>query len=234
MVTSRRREREREARRQEIVDAAEEVMRERGFWCTTMDDVAARAELSKGTLYLYFETKDALCAAIAERSIGEVSERIDREVAKAGTGREQLERMLLAYADFMSKKPHLFRMAVSWLIAGIQCEADAPALASYRERLGYVVQRMLEAIERGKRDGSIQSEIDSATLAATLWGGFLGAMLLRQSRDEVARRLPFPLPGAMDRVVDTYVETILRGIEGDRAVAEDAPPKANARKSRSR
>lgn len=212
MATSQRREREREARRQEIIEAAEEVMRERGFWCTTMEEVAARAELSKGTLYLYFETKDALCAAIAEQSIGEVGERIDREIESARSGRERLERMLLTYAEFMNTRPHLFRMAVSWLIAGIQCDSDAPALANYRERVGQVTQRMLDAIECGKKDGSIRSEVDSPTLAASLWGGFLGAMLLRQSREELARRLPFPLPVDMERVVGTYVETMLRGM----------------------
>ena len=62
MTASERREREKAQRRQEILDAARQVFFVRGFHSPTMDDVAALAEISKGTIYLYFESKEAILA----------------------------------------------------------------------------------------------------------------------------------------------------------------------------
>ena len=55
-----RREREKLAHRQDILDAAARVFAEKGFFSATLDEVAQEAEFSKGTLYLYFSSKDDL------------------------------------------------------------------------------------------------------------------------------------------------------------------------------
>ena len=62
MAVAARRERERTARREAILDAAQELIAERGVPRDANGCVAEAVELSKGTLYLYFENKDALCA----------------------------------------------------------------------------------------------------------------------------------------------------------------------------
>ena len=53
-----RKQRERERRRQQIIVAAKRVFSEKGFSKSTMEDIAREAELSPGTLYLYFKNKD--------------------------------------------------------------------------------------------------------------------------------------------------------------------------------
>ena len=58
MGIAERKERERQQRREEIIKAAEEIFFSRGTESATMDEVAERAELSKGTLYLYFKSKE--------------------------------------------------------------------------------------------------------------------------------------------------------------------------------
>lgn len=63
-----RRERERLARRQEIIDAARIVFAHKGFNDATLDDVAERAEFGKGTLYNYFDNKEALFAGVLQDS----------------------------------------------------------------------------------------------------------------------------------------------------------------------
>ncbi|MCB9599525.1 MAG: helix-turn-helix transcriptional regulator [Sandaracinus sp.] len=62
MTAAARRQREKEARREAILEAAEARLREVGPRTLTMDEVAHLAELSKGALYLYFPSKDALLA----------------------------------------------------------------------------------------------------------------------------------------------------------------------------
>jgi len=62
MTTAQRRARERARRQQEILEAAKEVFFEKGIHRATVDDVAAQAEVSKGTVYLYFQSKESILA----------------------------------------------------------------------------------------------------------------------------------------------------------------------------
>jgi len=62
-----RKERERERRRQQIIVAAKRVFSRKGFNKATMEDIASEAELSPGTLYLYFKNKDELYASLSLR-----------------------------------------------------------------------------------------------------------------------------------------------------------------------
>jgi len=56
-----------EVRREEILDSAERLFLEQGVGSTTIDQVAAGADVAKGTVYLHFESKQALLAALGER-----------------------------------------------------------------------------------------------------------------------------------------------------------------------
>src|SRR5210317_1297580 len=62
-----RKEREKERRRQQIIVAAKRVFSEKGFNKATMEDIAHEAELSPGTLYLYFKNKDEFYASLSLR-----------------------------------------------------------------------------------------------------------------------------------------------------------------------
>lgn len=63
------RKRRKEARPSELTAAALELFVEKGFAATRLDDVAARAGVSKGTLYLYFDSKEALFKAVIKEGI---------------------------------------------------------------------------------------------------------------------------------------------------------------------
>src|SRR4249920_3188746 len=62
-------ERRKDARPGELASAALELFVERGFAATRLDDVAKRAGVSKGTLYLYFDSKDDLFKAVVREGI---------------------------------------------------------------------------------------------------------------------------------------------------------------------
>ncbi|MGH2569187.1 MAG: TetR/AcrR family transcriptional regulator, partial [Bacteroidota bacterium] len=64
-----RKEREKEHRREEILNAAQRVFFEKGLQTATMDEIAEVAELSKGTLYLYYKSKEDLYLAVMIRGL---------------------------------------------------------------------------------------------------------------------------------------------------------------------
>lgn len=185
-------------------------MGKRGLWSTTMEDVAAEAELSKGTLYLYFDNRDALCAALAERTLADLLPDLERAVHAASSGLDRIRAALDFYQSFITGHPHLFRMAASWMISGIQCAPDAPDLTEYRQRLARVIAVVVAAIETGQRDGTVRPELDPRLLAVQLWSGLLGTFLVQLNREDLFQRLPFEIDA--DALVPLYVDNVVRAI----------------------
>ena len=85
------------ARPDEILDAALDAFVEKGFDAARMEDVAARAGLSKAGVYLYFESKDALLKALIVREVAPIAQRAE---ALAIAGVEDPEATLRAIATF--------------------------------------------------------------------------------------------------------------------------------------
>jgi AcrR family transcriptional regulator len=69
MGTTERREREKQRRREDILNTARTLFFEKGFRDTTIDDIARSAELARGTIYLYFENKEEIYATILEEGL---------------------------------------------------------------------------------------------------------------------------------------------------------------------
>jgi AcrR family transcriptional regulator len=91
----RRWRRRKDARPAEIVDAALAVFAERGFSAARLDDVAARAGITKGTLYLYFPSKEELFKAVVRQALLPNIERVERLLrAHPGPAAAQVELMI--------------------------------------------------------------------------------------------------------------------------------------------
>lgn len=86
-----------ERKRRAIVDAATEIFLRQGFLGASMDEVAARAEVSKQTVYKQFSSKEALFVAIVQGMTGAAGDKVQREIAELGE-RNDPEKQLLAYA----------------------------------------------------------------------------------------------------------------------------------------
>ncbi len=95
-----RREREKLQHRREIMDAATRVFALKGFFNATLDEVAQEAEFSKGTLYLYFSSKEDLLYEIIQDKSETFSELIHRCVKGERTFREELEDLYKSFAEY--------------------------------------------------------------------------------------------------------------------------------------
>ena len=82
----------REQRRQELIGAALKVFASTGVAATSVDDIVRAAGVAKGTFYLYFDTKDDIVTAVAERMVEGVGEQFD--AVMADTDRSPVERIL--------------------------------------------------------------------------------------------------------------------------------------------
>ena len=105
-----RKEREKEHRREEILDAAQRVFFDKGLPVATMDEIAVTAELSKGTLYLYYKSKEDLYLGVMMRGLQVL---LDKFTEIAGNG-QSAARMLIglgdAYVSYFNTHRDYFRM----------------------------------------------------------------------------------------------------------------------------
>ena len=93
--------RRKDARPGEIVAAALEVFAEKGFAAARLDDIAARAGVSKGALYLYFETKQDLFEAVVRDAISPNLATVEAAAAAIDLPFAQVARLLLGRASDM-------------------------------------------------------------------------------------------------------------------------------------
>jgi len=210
VAVAERRERERIARREAILDAAQRLTAEVGYQALRMDAVAEAAELSKGTIYLYFANKDALCAGVASRLIDELLPVLEKRLAKTSSGLDAARQVLQTYFDFTREHPHHFRFAVSWLSSGERMDDSTESFQRYRERVGRVLQHAVAAIERGQADGSVRADIDPLPQALQLWSSMLGVILINLNKESVSQRLPMPVD--LDQVVNLHIDAMARAL----------------------
>jgi AcrR family transcriptional regulator len=147
-------ERRKDARPQELLAAAIDLFVERGFASTRLEDVARRAGVSKGTLYLYFENKEELFKAVVRNNIVPVIGDAESSVAEFdGHSAELLRSVMMGWWDRIGAHK------VSCIIKLVMAEAgNFPELATfYQEEVINRGTRMISSmLERGIARGEFR------------------------------------------------------------------------------
>lgn len=95
------------AKRRQILDGARAVFLEKGFDAASMGEIARAAGVSKGTLYVYFESKETLFGALVKRQCGLTAERLFELDADNHDVREVLYRLGLSFVEAMVESSHV-------------------------------------------------------------------------------------------------------------------------------
>ncbi len=173
-----RKEREREARREEIISAAEKVFIEKGLSASTMDEVAESAELSKGTLYLYYRSKEDLYLAVTLRGM-EVMHRILQEAVSTGENPIKLiENLAEGYYKFFHDYRHYFHMLYFFESPDFLKQISA----GMQEQCLIVERRLwdlvISAIRKGIDAGLLHNDLDPLETGIMLWSNTNGFLRL--------------------------------------------------------
>ncbi len=203
-----RKERERERRRQQIMVAAKRVFTNKGFAKATMEDIATEAELSPGTLYLYFKNKDELYASLSLRILQYLMIRLEHVNTEPFTDAAQrLNALKEAMFDVYEFDPliliNMFHMQSSETLKNL-----SPDLLSQIETLS---RNSLKAIATIFEEDGIRKKmfIDKhpTTIADILWSLFSGIVLW-----ETSKRIIRDEKDYLKETFDTAFEIFSRGI----------------------
>jgi len=171
MGITERRQREKEQRHNDIVDAAERVFLTRGWESATMDDVAAEAELAKATLYLYFQSKEDLYAAIQLRGMAIMHSMFERAVESGPTGLERVAAIGRAYIEFARTYPDHFSAMIHFGARAPEvCERECDAVGEK------TIALVASAVQSGIDDGTIRGDLDPVRTAFILWAQTTGML----------------------------------------------------------
>lgn len=175
--TQKLRARLREATSVAILGAAEEAFAESGLHATRMDDIAARAGVSVGTLYNYFADKSALLAALVDSRRKDLLGQLD-QVLSGHTG-EPFEAQLEALLRTLFGHFEAHRRFLSILMEGEHSrDAQAmPAARRPRDTMRALYSRFETLVERGVASEALRA--DMAALYPALLMGMLRGVLVR-------------------------------------------------------
>jgi AcrR family transcriptional regulator len=186
-----RRDREKQARAEAILDAAEHVFFSKGFAQTSMDEIARQAEVSRALVYVYYKDKAALMRAIMLRAIDTLATRFERAIESADSGLAQIDRIGQAYYAFSVEEADYFNVMtdLNTFPEPVEPDQQMDALTRCRAR---IKAAMVRALENGLRDGSIAPERVANPLqtAFFLQGALHGVIM--QTRGPFARRDGYP------------------------------------------
>ncbi|MGQ0385115.1 MAG: TetR/AcrR family transcriptional regulator [Gammaproteobacteria bacterium] len=182
-----RREEEKERRRAEIVDAAEELYAEVGWDAVIMESVARKARLSRALIYVYFSDKNDLLHAITERALLDLRERFVDAAAKHEAGLDKVEAIGRAYVLFQQEKPYRFdacsRFHAHQSATGEASEAACAAAGDA------VIAEIAKALVTGQADGSVRKDLgEPAQVCVMLWAFTHGLIQVgNNKKQEIAR-----------------------------------------------
>lgn len=143
-----------ELSREQILDTAEELFSERGYHATGLKEVAERCEFSVGSIYQFFDSKDALYEEVLMRRGPEMSAEMARIAASDAPGDEQLLALTRLQVSLFRKYPAWGRLTVRVLRPGIRPGTDLPA--SFLRAFNAAIDLEARLIARGQRAGVLR------------------------------------------------------------------------------
>jgi TetR/AcrR family transcriptional regulator len=171
-----RKAKEKQSRKKAIIDAAEKIFFTQGIEKATMAEVAQEAQLSKGTLYLYFKSKEELYKAIILRAFRVLKRILRAAIDKAQTGYENLLALTTAYVDFAFEYPHYFNTILDYQNETFDLTQDETESVKALEEGNSVIGILIQTLKKGMQDGTIFCPTDPTEVAFVLWGQLTGVL----------------------------------------------------------
>ncbi|MEV4542498.1 transcriptional regulator, TetR family [Micromonospora echinaurantiaca] len=150
--------------RQRLFEAAVELIAEQGFSATTVDDIAARAGVAKGTVYYNFESKTVLFEELLRHGIGLLTAEF-RDAVAGLPPREALAALVRAELDYIRR----YR-AFAQLLLSEMWRTNREWQQTLRLLRGEAIEVIAETVRAGVASGDLPADLDVRTASSALFG----------------------------------------------------------------
>jgi TetR/AcrR family transcriptional regulator len=196
-----RKEREYFAHREEILSAAEKVFAAKGFFPTTMSDIAREAEFGTGTLYKYFKSKEDLYFTLIDEKVEEINRLVRTELSQKTSVIQRIQKVLRLQFEFIERNRDFFRIYISernrfeWTVKDELGKGLHEKMVTYIDILAGVMMQ-------GIREGEFRP-LDPVDLAHALVGivnSFVFEWLIS--------RKPYPLISKLGTILEIFLSGV--------------------------
>jgi AcrR family transcriptional regulator len=193
-----RKEREYLAHREEILSAAEKVFAAKGFFPTTMSEIAETAEFGTGTLYKYFKSKEDLYFTLIDGKTDEINRLVKSELLQKTSAIERIKKVLGLQLEFIERNRDFFRIYTSegsrfeWTVK------DELGKGIHEKMVTYI-HILAEVMEQGIEGGEFRAlnPMDLAHALVGMVNSFVFEWLI--SRED------YPLISKLDTVLEIFL-----------------------------
>ena len=189
-------ERLREVRAELILDVAEEMLAEKGYHDTSMDEIAALAGVAKGTLYQHFPGKEDLVFALFERNLVLFEQAVEQAARAPLMARAKLER-ILSYVYKERRGPHARLLQLLYQNMEIR-KGLLEKKGQLRDHMEQVAGRIRTILEEGKAEGAFDPAISTELMLLTFMS--LLSLSTREHLSVQEQMLPEELVSQIGRV----------------------------------
>ncbi|MRR09011.1 TetR/AcrR family transcriptional regulator [bacterium] len=179
-----RKDRERQAKRQDILKAARVVFAEKGLHAATLDEIAEKAEFAKGTLYTYFQNKEDLFVSMLEQEILDFHEELKQVLARDLPPAEILSQLVRAMMAAFDQNMDLMRLLSQERSALATCRGGDQMEARFLPHFHRLNAAVASLVRRGIAQGAFR-RVDperAATAVFNLCHGAAMASYLNKKR----------------------------------------------------
>jgi len=209
MGIAERKEREKEQRRQQIINAAEKVFFQHGFEPASMDMVAEAAELSKATLYSYFKSKEELYFHLFKRGETILMQLIEQAITHTQSFSDKLLAALKAVVRFRKKYKKYFDV-MEYFMSVRQQKPEIEALMKEHLREEQCqLSLWSDLFEEGKKQGLVRDDVNPLRCMIVIWLMFTGFL---QRYQLVGKNLKQDFGLNEDELLQEAYQLILNGV----------------------
>jgi AcrR family transcriptional regulator len=214
MGIAERKAREKLFRHQQILDAAYEVFNEVGFLAATMDQIAERAELAKGTIYIYFKSKEEVYFSLLANGLDILIRMLEEMEKREPPASRLLEETAKTLFRFYKEHTSYFRIFTVMQHEDMQAKLS-PQLSEQINQQATAILRLLNNQVQKVLDTEPHAPVNPWHVANILWGAFTGIAQLAITREQLK-----VTPKHIDDLLSLCFDLIGRGLCDRPAVAK--------------
>jgi len=212
-----RRLEEKERRRADILNAAEDVAAAVGWSDMTMDQVARKARLSRALLYVYFQDKMDLMFGVNERALILLHQMSIEAAARHSRGIDQVASIGRAYASLAQEHPVYFDVFSRCELTSIDAMEPSSNYDACLQASDGVFDVIGKALEQGIEDGTVRPDIGPPRLVAmTLWGFMHGIIQVATNKASVLQHHNVTAEMMTEKALDLSMRSLALPKKSDR------------------
>lgn len=203
-----RKKREKQVRKKEILDAARKIFSNKGFNSATMEEIASKAELSPGTLYLYFKNKEELHTSLSIEILKYLTDELQKVVIEDISVEAKIDRFREVFIHIYEYDPNilinLFHLQSGETLKNLSDDI----LEQIKTYSGIAHSAIIDVVKEGIEQGIFVDEYNPVALADLLWGSYAGIVLWVDSKRLLNNQKDFVQP-----TLNTAFKIINRGLK---------------------